>query len=214
VTFVNIRVAFGWRVCVALLFLGLRGGPDLNGQGTSLASVTFHVVTPLGKILDYRVRRFEAVNSKNSDLSAHFSGLSGKDLPYSDYSYALVPTREEQRSYGQITGRLVLYQQSLFKTISVWDLVGIDSEFAPIQGRLDPIPANPAGVWVRMQSIFDHTYEESAVDSAGKFIFHIPARGRFLLIACTDRGVIGTKALNLPGGGPADIVVNILSRVQ
>lgn len=191
-----------------LLLLCLIGCPRPEGQAVLAGTVTFHVVSPLGTVLNYRVAQFGTVGGEANDLAPHFQGLTGKGIPYSYYHYVLVPAGGEQRPYERITGDLPFYQAAAFHTLVVSDLIG-DSEFAPIEGRSDPVPADHTRVWVRMQSIFGDGYGESAVDSGGRFRFYLIPRGRFLLIACTDAGVIGTKPLAL-AGSRYDIVVRTL----
>jgi hypothetical protein len=196
------------EVLIALVLLV----PVLAFAQEPTATVTIHVVDKDGFTVEgCRVARFASVGREGADLTSHFRGLRGTQVPWGLYNYTLKRTLADGRE-GSDGGRIGISGREMFVVVqadtSLVSGFSADGTFSPnfvIKGKLDPMPAiKSEPVWIRLSPVHGSFQWDESVDSSGEFRIHHPLQGLYLLSVIEGDEVLHVQPIVFGRGFPPE----------
>jgi hypothetical protein len=179
------------------------------------ATVTIRVIDKDGYAIEgCRLDRF--VGRRNGDMTSHFSGLRGTQIPYDMYDYTLKLT-------GSVTGRAEAFSPEVLVVVpgNRAELGGAsqDTMFPPgyvIRGKIVPMPIQKSEIdpiWIRLSAIHGSTQMDVAVDPSGTFRIYRPLYGRYVLSVIQGNDILHVQAITFnQGARPRPFVVKLSNR--
>jgi hypothetical protein len=194
-----------------------------------MATVTIHVIDKDGYAVEKcRVDRFERLDDLNTkhhdlDVTSHFSGLRGDQVPFGTYDYQLKRSLEPNRD-GIASGRIAVYRKEVLAVIQAntelqrgfsVDGVRIADQFG-IEGRLEPMPQQTSEIdpiRIRLSPIHGGEQFDVSVESSGKFRIYNAPNGRYILSVIRGNDLLAVQPITFRSvAKPQPFVVKLLNR--
>jgi hypothetical protein len=144
-----------------------------------------------------RVDRF--VGRSNGNMTPHFSGLRGTEIPYGLYEYTLKRGLGGGREGEQEGTISVASREELIVVQASTELqygASLDGAFPDgfvIRGKLDPMPEQKSEIdpiWIRLSPVHGDDQLDVSVDASGDFRIYQPLRGRYVLSVIQGNDVL------------------------
>jgi hypothetical protein len=193
-----------YGLCLTALLIGV--GPASAQCGTPtrpLANVTIRIIDRDGRAVYWQLHSFV---SHDQDVTAHFHGLRGTDIPYGLYDYSV--ERVGSTTLSPVKGRVFISRPEylLVITLTREQLTGLSIDGGPvpgfvIRGRLEPPPApSPSGepLWIRLKPMFLSIWPQVdvGVEPSGEFRIYEPLDGPYLLTIIRGEEVLHIQPMS------------------
>ena len=176
-----------------------------------MATVTIHVIDKDGYAVERcRVDRFERLDDLNAkhhdlDVTSHFSGLRGDQIPFGTYDYQLKRSLEPNRD-GIATGRVAIYRKEVLTVIQAntelqhgFSVDGTRvADKLGIEGRLDPMPLRTSEIdpiRIRLSPIHGDEQFDVSVEPSGKFRIYNAPNGPYILSVIQGNDLLAVQPI-------------------
>jgi hypothetical protein len=171
------------------------------------STVTVRVIDKDGYAVEHcRVDSFvdRFMGRRNGDMTSHFSGLRGTEIPYGVYKYTLKRglgggQEGEQEGTISVTSReaLIVVQAGTELQYGVSVDVRFPDSFV-IRGKLDPMPRQNSEIdpiWIRLSPVHGDDQLDVSVDASGDFRIYHPLWGRYVLLVIQGNDVLHVQPI-------------------
>lgn len=180
------------------------------------ATITIHVMDEWGNTIDgCRVERFF---DRGHEMTSHFHDLTGKEIPYGVYQYALNRPGAVSRE-DLIQGVVAVWVPEKLIVVSTRRVfmpgLSVDPTIPPgfvIQGRLEPLPktSKEETFWIRLSPIHGTEQLDASVDSTGRFRIYWPLVGRYVLTVIRGADVLQVQEASFEATArPGELIVKM-----
>lgn len=202
-------------LCTLPLFPVLPMAAQTKAPVEQLGTVTIHVIDKHGLTLgDCHVERF--IDHDGRDMTSHFHGLRGTEIPYGVYTYMLMhEPRGQARQLAQVSAPeqlFVVLAKSELQYGGAFDFAG-DGRLNVIRGRLEPAPmSGPQSepLWVRLSPVHGTDRRDVSVNTTGEFRIFDYMNGRYVLTVVRGDEVLAVQQVSFEDGvRNGDFIVEI-----
>jgi hypothetical protein len=180
-----------------------------------MATVTIHIIDENGHSIEdcCLVDRFAGLD--HVDISSHFQGLRGTQIPVGEYIYNL------SRGARRTTGRISVYSPEVFAVIHAsHELLtgasadGVYASRPAIRGKLEPMPTRKSEadpVWIRLSPTNASDRIDVLVDPSGDFRIYGWSYGRYVLSVIQGNDLLQVQPITIKDGASRQSLVVKLS---
>ncbi len=184
------------------------------------AAITIHVVDKDGYAVEgCRIDRFERrydldIRKHDLDMTSHFNGLHGVQVPFGTYDY-VVKKRLSATRDGMGSGTASVYRLDVLVVIQAGTELqqGISADgfrtpdLTGIRGRLEPMPRQTSDIdpiWIRLSPVHGVEQLDVNVSPSGEFRIYSAPYGRYLLTVIQGSDVLHVQPIVFGRGFPPE----------
>jgi len=180
-----------------------------------MATVTIRVMDQDGYAVEScRVDRFEG--RRHGDMTSHFNGTRGTQIPYDIYSYTL-------KRVGSVQGTVEVFSPEVLVTVPssrALLVAGVSAEMAMpagyiTRGKIDPMPPEKSEIdpiWIRLSPIHGDRKIDVSVDPSGNFRIYDWLYGRYVLSVIQGNDVLHVQPITFNLGVRPMFFVRLLDQ--